>query len=137
MLATKDIYTYEKVIHVTDKLVITAPYILEHMPPIFSLMENLKECTSIKIKLVPKVNPSALFCTSLHSEKTSKFDDESEITIDCHDLMVLFLMFEDFQAEKSKFYTYIQTLPKSFTIPLCFPVQQLRLLPKVKFELKG
>ena len=51
VLATKDIYTYEKIIHVTDKLVITAPYILEHMPPIFSLMENLKDCAQNSSKI--------------------------------------------------------------------------------------
>ena len=36
--------------------------------------------------------------------KSDKFDDDTDITIDVHDLMVLFLMYEANQGESSKFY---------------------------------
>ena len=36
--------------------------------------------------------------------KSDKFDDDTDIAIDVHDLMVLFLMIEDNQGQTSKFY---------------------------------
>ena len=36
--------------------------------------------------------------------KSDKFDDDTDIAIDVHDLMVLFLMYEANQGESSKFY---------------------------------
>ena len=36
--------------------------------------------------------------------KSDKFDDDTKIAIDVHDLMVLFLIIEDNQGQSSKFY---------------------------------